>query len=155
MVNWNESMKKKSIFVVTIFILIVIIFITIRDSFINTIANRAEEESQDILYQDVIITALVPTIDLAVADYYKDIFSETPFYDLSYIKILNIERPNGYRTSYFIINIEVTPFFGPHITVGRDRLSIELSYPGIQNILKFEHLEDYPLPERYKHLYLT
>lgn len=46
-------------------------------------------------------------------------------------------------------NIEVGPFIGPHITVGKDRISIELSYPGHQKLLKFEHLEDYPLPERY------
>lgn len=117
-------------------------------------AKQVEAEPQDILYQDVIITALTPTIDKAVADYYKSIFSETPFNDISSIKILNIERPNDNRTTYFIIKIEVTPFFGPHITVGRDIISIELSYPGIQKLMRFEHVEDYPLPERYKDLYL-
>ena len=66
----------------------------------------------------------------------------------------HIERPNGYRTWYFIINIEINPFIGPHIPVGKDRISIELSYPGLQEILTFEHVKDYPLPERYQHLYL-
>ena len=72
----------------------------------------------------------------------------------SFIKILNIERPNGNRTSHFIINIEVEPFIGPHITVGKDRISIDLSYPGYQKLLKFEHLVDYSLPDHYKNLYL-
>ena len=146
-------MKKKIVLVVTIFILIVAI-ITIKDSYINTMAKQAEEESQDMLYQDVIITALAPTINVAIDDYYKNVLSYLPTYDSLFIKILNIERPNGNRSSHFIINIEVKPYIGPHITVGKDRISIELSRSGLPVILKFEHVEDYPLPERYKDLYL-
>ena len=141
------------ILVVTIFILIVAV-ITIKDSFINTMAKQAEEEPQDILYQDVIITALAPTISAAIDDYYKNVLSYLPTYDSPFIKILNIERQNGNSTSHFIINIEVRPFIGPHITVGKDRISIELSRMGLPVILQFEHVEDYPLPERYKDLYL-
>jgi hypothetical protein len=146
-------MKKKIILVVTIFILIVVV-ITIKNAIVNTKAKQAKEESQDILYQDVIITALVPTINTAIDDYYRNILTESPFYDSSSIKILNIERPNGYRTWYFIINIEIKPFIGPHIPVGKDRISIELSSSGLQEILSFKHVKDYPLPERYKDLYL-
>ena len=147
-------MKKKSILVVTIFILIVVV-ITIKNSFVNTTAKQAEEESQDILYQDVIITALAPTIDTAIDDYYKNVLSELPSYDSTSIKILNIERPNDNRTWNFIINIEVTPFIGPHIMVGKDRISIKLSSPGLQEMLSYDHVEDYPLPDRYKDLYLN
>lgn len=146
-------MKKRNILITTITILIVVVF-TINNTYVNATAKQVEEESQDILYQDVIITALAPTIDKAIDEYYKNVFTYLPGYDSSFIKILNIERPNGNRTSYFIINIEVRPFIGPHITVGKDRISIELSSPGIQEIQKFEHIEDYPLPDRYQHLYL-
>ncbi|MDF2845902.1 MAG: hypothetical protein K0R00_4328 [Herbinix sp.] len=143
---------KNKIIIIT-FILIVTI-ITISISNVTSMAKQAEDDTQDILYQDVIITALTPTINIALADYYKNIFRETPLYDFSFIKILNIERPNGNRTAYFIVKIEVTPFFGPHIAVGKDILSIELSYPGTQILTNFEHIEDYPLPEHYKDLYL-
>lgn len=146
-------MTKKRILVVTIFIIIVAV-INIINSFVNTTAKQTKEESQDILYQDVILTALAPTINTAIADYYKTLLTESPLYDSTAIKILNIERPNGDRTSLFIINIEVKPFIGPHITVGKDKISIKLSYPGLLEILKFEHIKDYPLPERYKYLYL-
>ncbi len=144
-------MKKKLI--LTAFILIIVV-ITIRTSIVNTIAEQVEEDPQAILYQDVILTALTPTIDKAIDNYYKNIFTESPFYDSTSIKILNIERPNGDRTSYFIIKIEVNPFFGPHITVGKDRITIELSYPGLQVIKNFEHVKSYQLPERYNNLYL-
>nr|WP_308742795.1 DUF3888 domain-containing protein [uncultured Anaerocolumna sp.] len=146
-------MKKKIILVITIFILIVVVF-SVKNSIVITTAKQAEEESQDILYQDVILTALSPTINTAIEDYYKNILTEIPLYDSTSIKILNIERPNGYRTTYFIINIEIKPFIGPHITVGKDRISIELSYPGRTEMLSFEHVKDYPLPERYQNLYL-
>lgn len=150
--KWIGSMKEKKILVVTIFILIVI---TIKILSVNTTVKKTEEEDQHILYQDVIITALSPTIITEIANYYKTILTESPLYDSRSIKILDIERPNGYRTWNFIINVEVSPFIGPHITVGKDRISIGLSYPGTQEILKFEHIEDYQLPERYKGLYLN
>ena len=151
--KWSESVGKKIILVVTILVLIIAV-ITIKDSFINTMAKQAVEQPQDILYQDVIITALAPTISGAIDDYYKNILSYLPTYEGPFIKILNIERQNGNSTSHFIINIEVKPYIGPHITVGKDRISIELSRVGLPVILQFEHVEDYPLPERYKDLYL-
>jgi hypothetical protein len=142
-------MKRKRILVATIIILILVVT-TIRNSSVNTTAKLTLEESQEILYQDVIITALSPTINTAIEDYYKTKLTEIPKYDTTVIEISDIERPNGFRTWYFIINIEVSPFIGPHITVGKERISIDLSYPGISKLLKFEHIEDHPLPSHYK-----
>ena len=148
----SEIMTKKRILVVSIFIIIVAV-INIINSFVNTTAKQTKEESQ-ILYQDVILTALSPTINTAIADYYKTLLTESPLYDSTAIKILNIQRPNGDRTSLFIINIEVKPFVGPHITVGKDLISISLSYPGTQEELEFEHIKDYPLPTHYQEIYI-
>lgn len=146
-------MKKNRLLVVIIFILI-LVFMSLKNSYINTTAKPTEETSLNILHQDVIITALSPTINTAIEDYYKTYLNYTPLYDSTSIEIIDIERPNGNRTWHFIINLEVRPFVGPHITVGKDRLSIDLSYPGTQDILKFEHIEDHPLPDHYKDLYL-
>jgi len=121
---------------------------------VNTMAKRVDEEPQDILYQDVIITALVPSIDKAIEDYYEEILIETPFYDSSTIKIVSIDRPNGDQTWFFNIKIEIITFIGPHIAVGKDIISIQLLYPGLQQITGFQHVDDYPLPQRYKDLYL-
>lgn len=146
-------MTRKRILVVTIFIVIVV-FIFIKYSFTNTTVMQTNDESQDILYQDVIITALAPTINTAIADYYKKILTVSPGYGSRSIKILDIERPNGNRTWNFVINIEVEPFVGPHITVGKDRITISLSYPGTQEVLEFEHIKDYPLPTHYQEIYI-
>ena len=152
-VKRSESMKKKNILIAIISMLIVVVF-AINNTYLNTMAKQVEDESQEILYQDFIITALAPTINKAISDYYKNILTYSPGYSSRFIKILDIERPNGNRTSYFIIQIEVQPYVGPHITVGKDRLSIELSSPGTQVLKSFEHLEDHPLPEHYQDIYI-
>lgn len=117
-------------------------------------ATAQDEESKDTLCNDVIITAIAPAIDKAIDDYYKTIWKYTPGYGPSYAKITNIERPNGDRTAYFIIEVEVEPYLGPHNTVGKDRVLIELGWGDPPKVLKFEHLEDYPLPEHYNDYYL-
>ena len=114
-------------------------------------AVAQDEESENILYNDAIITAISPAVDKAVDDYYKAILKHTPGYGPSYAKIIKIERPNGDRTAYFLIEMEFEPFLGPHITVGKDRVLVELGWGSPPKVLKFEHLEDYPLPEHKAH----
>ena len=122
---------------------------------IFALASGAQDVKPDgTLYQDVIMTALAPTIQKAVNDYYQKILKESPGFDPSLAKITKIERPNAYRTTYFIIEIEAMPYFGPHIETGRDRVTISLKYGQEPEVLKFEHLEDYPLPEHYRYLYV-
>lgn len=110
--------------------------------------------SEDILYRDMIITVLIPTMDRAIDEYYKTKFIEPPGLTPAFVDMKNIERPNGNLTAFFLVEIEVTPYFGPHIQVGKDRMIVEIKYGQPPKVLEFEHLEDYPLPERYAHLYL-
>ena len=111
-------------------------------------------ESSEYLYNDVIIGALIPAMDKAVSNYYKTKYKETPGFQPDFAVIKKIERPNGDRTSYFIIEVEVQPYFGPHITVGKDRITLEIKGGELPKVIKFKHLEDYPLPERYQDFYL-
>lgn len=115
-------------------------------------AGAKDGESEDYLCNDVIITALSPAIDKAIGDYYNTKLKYTPVSSVIYSKVTGIERPNGDRTSYFLIDMEIKPYLGPHITVGRDRILLELGYGTPPKVLKFEHLEDYPLPEHKDYL---
>ncbi len=120
-----------------------------------TVSARAQSaEVQETIYQDALMTVLAPTLNSATDEYYKTILREMPGFGPSEAKIINIQRPNGDRTAYFLIEIEVAPYLGPHITVGRDRILLELKYGSPPQVLAFEHLEDYPLPEHYRALYL-
>jgi CTP:phosphocholine cytidylyltransferase-like protein len=60
-----------------------------------------QEETKEILYNDIIMAMLTPYIDSAVEKYYGTHYLVAPWAN----KIIIIERPNGDRTSYFIIEI--------------------------------------------------
>lgn len=102
------------------------------------------ERSREELYQDIFMSLLMPYIDKAVYDYYGQTFAVDPWSP----KVLNIERPNGYRTFYFIINLEITPYYGPHRWVGVDQIAISVGGIGKVNIEKFEHIKTYYIPPK-------
>lgn len=144
-----EIMMKKKMFGKAVILVLIAIAITTRKPIVYANVSQAQNDTKEVMYNDVIITALSPTIDKALNDYYKNILKEIPGYDTTSVEIINIDRPNGNRTEYFVIQLEVRPFIGPHITVGKDRLTIELQASETPKVLKFDHLEDYKLPERY------
>ena len=98
--------------------------------------------SKEELYQDIFITLLGPSIEKAIEDYYGKPYG----YDPWSVDVLNIERPNGDRTTYFIIKLQVMPYIGAHNTIGIDNLTIEVSYGKKPKILKFKHIKSYEIP---------
>lgn len=98
---------------------------------------RLHEDSKEELYKDIFITMLHPCIEQSINNYYGKSYSYEP-YDVT---ILNIERPNGYRTFVFLIKLQVMPYVGAHNTVGVDNLTIEVSYGMECKVVKFEHIE--------------
>lgn len=116
--------------------------------------REAFKESQEVMCHDVIITFLAPTIKKAIDDYYKNTLKYLPIFATYMTNVQKVSRPNEERTGYYIIEIEVMPYVGPYLTVGKDLITIEIIYPGETKILNFEHLEDHRLPEQYNDLYL-
>jgi|GEM_PF-2018277 len=142
-------MKKILIFIIMVIIL--------RSSFVFA-TEVSDDKEQKMLYNDIISTFLGPTIDTVISDYYKHVLKYP--YTLGHREVFNteiirIERPSGYRSAYFIIEIEVESYVGAHNPIGKDRILVELEPPGTIKILKFEHLKDYELPEDYKNRYLN
>ncbi|WP_238881281.1 DUF3888 domain-containing protein [Clostridium sp. YIM B02551] len=118
----------------------------------KTMINNPYKESkysQEELYQDILFSMLTPYIQKAVDDYYRELLTVTPIVDPMSIKILRVDRPNGYRTFYFIIETQVMPYIGPHNSVGTDNVTISVGGIGEVKILKFKHIEDHPLPPNY------
>jgi hypothetical protein len=125
---------------------------------INTIPCHAEpnvyqptEESEEELVMDLFLSLLLPNIDKAVSKYYADFLTITPLVYPYQIKILNMERPNGYRSFLFKVTIEVTPVVGPHIEVGKDQLTFSISTSRVK-LGKFKHIETYNLPPNLQHI---
>lgn len=108
----------------------------------TTSNNKTDEKSKEELYQDVFITLLTPYIQEAVNEYYGMVKGENPGVDPYFVKVLNVVRPDGYRTYNFIIKFKVTPYIGAHNMVGLDHVTVEIEL-GKVKVIKFEHIEGY------------
>ncbi|MCL2320481.1 MAG: DUF3888 domain-containing protein [Oscillospiraceae bacterium] len=140
-----------------ILILVIMAFIFLNFT-ISAKTSIEKKDSREKIYTDIIFTFLRSTIDKAIDDYYHDVAWSTPGYGgADYTNILRIERinePNQYRPQRFIVEIEVEPYIGPHITVGKDRIIMEIDPDAEVHLIKFEHLESYEMPEHYDGFYL-
>jgi hypothetical protein len=114
----------------------------------------AEEDSTELKIKDMLMLLLSPEIDKAVSDYYSDFYDTTPLVYPYQVHVLKTERLGGFRTFHFQITIEVTPVVGPHISVGKDKLTFEISpmLPGQIKLKEFKHLETHDLPPNWQHI---
>ncbi len=147
-------MKKVLILVIALLIS-ASIFLSVRPATITAKLRLPEENTKEVLYQDIFVTLLMPEINKAISDFYGKYLKELPGEDTRSVKVLGIERPNGYRTTLFIIKLQVLPYLGPHNSVGRDNITIRVAYGEKPQIVKFEHLESYLIPSYYQNVIKT
>ena len=62
------------------------------------------------------------------------------------IEILEIEKNNGFIS----IKFGVTPQIGAHNPLGYDELTYSIDYAGNGKLTKYEHIKNYPIPERFE-----
>lgn len=115
-------------------------------SYLSNAYYKPAENSNEEIYKDIFMSLLHPYIDKAIRNYYKHPYNHDPWD----VDILNIERPNGYRTFLFILKLKVIPYYGPHIGVGVDYITISVSGTGKVEIQKFEHIKSYDIPAKPK-----
>lgn len=116
-------------------------------------AYEALRQSQQELYQDVFVTLLNPCIKKAIDDYYEPLLTTSPMYSPESVKILNLERPMGYRSFSFIIELQIESYVGPHDSIGVDQLTIRVGAgeDGVK-VEKFEHIKSYELSPNLQEL---
>ena len=107
------------------------------------------EESKEELVMDLFFSLLLPNVQEAVSNYYSDYLTISPMVYPYQIKILKMERTNGYRGFIFLVTVEVTPVVGPHNPVGRDQLTFSIT-PSEINLKNFKHMETYELPPNWQ-----
>ncbi|MCG5252950.1 DUF3888 domain-containing protein [Brevibacillus agri] len=112
----------------------------------------SSNQTDSVLYQDVILTLLSPQIEKEVHQYYSKLLTEPPTFSPYYGTEMTIDRPGGYRTSQFIVKVKVTPYVGPHIAVGEDLITFSINGGGQVKVLGYKHLEDHKLPPHWKHI---
>ncbi|KYG34964.1 DUF3888 domain-containing protein [Alkalihalobacillus trypoxylicola] len=111
-------------------------------------------ESNDLIIHDALMSLLEAPIAKAVGEFYSQSLTEQPEVYPYDIDIIQLKRVNGFRSFLFEITVEVMPVLGPHIQVGKDRLTLELpSSPTTPiKVVKYNHLETYELPPNWKNV---
>jgi len=121
----------------------VLIIICLLISIQTTYAKTNEDPNR------VILTMLTPKIQEQLDLYYKDKLNELPTF-APFLDPLNVLI--GYHDSYFVVNVTVTPYIGPHLDVGSDFISFKIDNMGGVEVIGFEHIKDFELPPNWKHI---
>lgn len=107
-----------------------------------------QEDSKALQLQDLLMVYLSEFVEEDINNYYKKYISGgvTVYpYDVNFIKI---DRLNGFRGYDFKVIIEAYPVVGAHNSIGKDRLTYQISFlvPRKAKLLKYEHIETYEIP---------
>lgn len=145
---------KRLLMFVSIILIMAVLFMPVR-THAEIKANPVEVDSD--LYPDMLILMLLPQVQEAVNTYYSKILTVEPVVYPYEIDILMAARANqnpNNRDYDFIITLEVQPVIGPHIAVGKDRITLELSplIPNTVKIKSYSHIETNELPPNWQHI---
>lgn len=150
---------KKTIIVASI----VLIFVLSLSSVVsgqNTNLPRAEvllssgdnptinKESKGDLYYQLLVTILYPYVQKATDNYYDEYLTYLPGEAPYGYRFIKIEKTPEQNYSFTVVLV-VEPYVGPHLSVGRDRITFSIDLDGVK-AKKFEHLESYELPPNYQ-----
>jgi hypothetical protein len=67
-------------------------------------------------------------------------------------KFLSIEKNHPYENYSYTVVLQAAPYVGPHLSVGVDRITMEIGLSGV-TVEKYEHLESHPLPPHYQDIW--
>ena len=106
------------------------------------------KESDELIFHDALLVFLDDPINSAVAKFYSETLTESPLVYPYEIKILNLKRVEAFRSFSFEVTVEVDPVVGPHISVGKDQLTLSISpiVPHYVKVIHYKHLFTETLP---------
>ena len=102
---------------------------------------KPPEQSREELYQDIFISLLLPDIQKAVDNYYKEFLTDGPMVAPYTVYVLNAERLEHYRSFIFRLKLRVNSYIGPHLDIGTDYITITIGAGDKPKIEKFEHIK--------------
>jgi hypothetical protein len=115
-----------------------------------SVSSRPEHDSRETQLQDMLMLLLLPYMNEKLAVVYSDVLTAAPDLYPYLIDVIKTERVNGFRGFDLRITLQAVPTAGPHIPVGEDCFTYQISpVVGGVKLLKFEHLkgpkkEDFP-----------
>ncbi|MGE4484678.1 MAG: DUF3888 domain-containing protein [Oscillospiraceae bacterium] len=136
-------------------VLIVLIMISLHNGYAKAADNTAADDPARL--NNIIVTLLMPPISDAVNNFYKPYLTieptVVPYYGSKIIMIHGGERVReGIYSSSFTVTVEVFPYVGPHLSVGKDRITLSVRPNGITTLESYQHLESHQLTPNYQSL---
>ncbi|NIK76413.1 hypothetical protein FHS15_001538 [Paenibacillus castaneae] len=116
----------------------------------DSMTLKPRQDSTELQLQDMLMLLLSPAVDDSVNNYYRKLLKESPLVYPYQSNIVQIERSNGFRGFIFLITVEVMPVVGPHIAVGKDRITFQISAGPTVNLKEFRHIQDFELPPHWQ-----
>lgn len=102
--------------------------------------------TEDEIKDELIIALFIESITNYVNHFYTEFYSgQIAVYNYE-IDVLELEKNNGYIS----IKFGVTPQIGAHNPLGYDELTYSIDSAGNGNLTKYEHIKNYPVPERFE-----
>ncbi|MCM3627532.1 DUF3888 domain-containing protein [Paenibacillus glycanilyticus] len=110
---------------------------------------KPEHDSRELQIQDMLVLQLLPNMHDKLADVYKDVLTVNPEIYPYLVDVIKTDRVNGFRGFDLRITLQAVPTVGPHIPVGEDRFTYQISPVAHVKLLQLEHLkgpnkEDFP-----------
>ncbi len=106
--------------------------------------DKPKEDSKELMFQDMLMLFLLPHIDTKIDEIYAKLLNYSPEIYPYFVEVKDVHRVNGFRGFHFSITLEVVPTVGPHIPVGKDILTFDISLQNPDNVelLSWKHLKD-------------
>ncbi len=111
--------------------------------------GTGSEQSKEELYKNLFVSLIFPYVQKAIRDYYDEYMNYLPGEDPFSYKFLSIEKNDPHKNYSYTIVLQVSPYVGPHLSVGVDRITVRIELSGV-SVEKYEHLESHPLPSHYQ-----
>ncbi|MEC0239990.1 DUF3888 domain-containing protein [Paenibacillus dokdonensis] len=133
------------------FILIITLVVSMtitQTSFCYAVGEQPKEDSRELQLQDMLVLQLLPYMNEKLAEIYSNVLTVAPGLYPYFVDVKNSERVNGFRGFDFLITLDATPTVGPHIPVGEDVFTYQMSASEVK-LKKTEHLrgpnkDDFP-----------
>ena len=131
--------------------LVFILSLTLITSFQSTTvsSDKPTEDSEELRLQDMLMLMLTPYIQKDLINYYhpKILKDFAPQVSPWMIEVIETKRVNGFRGFQIEITFEIEPTDGgQYISVGKDRMTYEISTGPEVKLINHTHLKTYKYP---------
>ncbi|MBP3965312.1 DUF3888 domain-containing protein [Paenibacillus lignilyticus] len=103
--------------------------------------NKPSVDSKELQLQDMLVLLLLPDMTAKLAEVYaKDLVAGPDLFPYM-VDVTHVERIKGFRGFMFHITLHVYPTVGPHISVGEDLMTYQISAEPNIKLIRLVHLK--------------